>query len=73
MNVEAAYLHELKESKRIPIPVDSVRQKTARGRADLLLAAIAEGQFPERPEASKCKRCDMRSICKDAEVGKYDV
>jgi len=73
INVEAAYLHELKESKRVPIPVDAVRQKTARGRADLLLQSIAAGEFPERPEATKCKRCDMRSICKDAEVGKYDV
>ncbi len=73
VNVEAAYLHELKESKRTPIPVDSVRQKTARGRADLLLESIAEGEFPSRPETAKCKRCDMRSICKDAEVGKYDV
>jgi len=73
VNVEAAYLHELKESKRTPIPVDSVRQKTARGRADLLLESIAEGEFPSRPETAKCKRCDMRSICPDAEVGKYDV
>lgn len=73
VNVQAAYLHELKESKRLPIPVDSVKQKTARGRADLLLQSIAAGEFPERPEATKCKRCDMRSICKDAEVGKYDV
>ena len=73
INVQAAYLHELRDSKRVPIPVDAVKQKTARGRADLLLESISEGEFPARPENSKCKRCDMRSICKDAEVGKYDV
>ncbi len=72
-NVEAAYLHELKESKRVPIPVDSVKQKVARARADLLMQSIAIGEFPHRAELAKCTQCDMKAICKDAEVGKYDM
>lgn len=72
LNVEAAYLHELKESKRVPIPVDTVKQKVARLRADALMESIVAGEFPARPEAAKCKACDMRAICQHAECGKYD-
>lgn len=72
LNVDAAYLHSLKESNRIPVPVDTVKQKVARLRADALMESIVDGEFPPRPEASKCKACDMRAICKHAECSKYD-
>lgn len=72
LNVDAAYLHALKESQRIPIPVDTVKQKVARVRADALMESIVAGEFPARPEKSKCTACDMRAICKHAECGKYD-
>ena len=72
LNVDAAYLHALKESKRVPIQVDTVKQKVARVRADALMESIVAGEFPARPEASKCKACDMRAICKHAECGKYN-
>ncbi len=52
--------------------MDTVKQKVARVRADALMESIVAGEFPARPEASKCKACDMRAICKHAECGKYD-
>jgi hypothetical protein len=41
-------------------------------RADILIEGIVEGEFPARPEATKCRTCDMRAICKHAKCGKYD-
>jgi DNA helicase-2/ATP-dependent DNA helicase PcrA len=73
LNVDAAYLHHLKESERRPMPVDNRQVKVARNRADLLIEGIVDGDFPARPEASKCRGCDMRAICKHAKCSKYDL
>ena len=71
--VDAAYLHHLKEGERRGVPVDKVAVKVARKRADVLIEGIVEGDFPARPEASKCRSCDVRAICKHAKCGKYDL
>jgi DNA helicase-2/ATP-dependent DNA helicase PcrA len=73
LNVKAAYLHALKESARRPVPVDNPAVKKARNRALTLIESIAEGEFPARPEKTKCTGCDMRAICKHAECSKYDL
>ena len=62
-----------KEGERRPVPVDKRQVKVARQRASLLIEGIVEGDFPARAEADKCKKCDMRAICKHAIVGKYDL
>jgi len=73
LNVEAAYLHQLKDSKRQPVVVDKPTVRKARNRAVALIESIVEGEFPARPETDKCKGCDMRAICKHAKCGKYDL
>ena len=73
LKVDAAYLHHLKEGERRRMPVDTVAIRVARMRADVLVEGIVAGEFPERPEADKCKGCDMRAICKHAVCGKYDL
>ena len=73
LDVTAAYLHGLKESQRKNVPVDNVAIRVARNRADTLNDGIVAGEFPARPETSKCKACDMRAICKHAQCGKYDI
>jgi DNA helicase-2/ATP-dependent DNA helicase PcrA len=73
LDVTAAYLHSLKESQRKNVPVDNVAIGVARKRADTLIEGIVAGEFPPRPEASKCKTCDMRAICKHAQCSKYDI
>lgn len=72
LKVEAAYLHHLKESRRTAVTVDKVAGRLARNRADALIQGIRAGDFPARPEQSKCRSCDMRAICKHAQCGKYD-
>lgn len=73
LNIDAAYLHVLKEGERRPVPVDSVAVRKARQQAVALIEGIAAGEFPARPDNAKCKKCDVRAICKHAEVGKYDL
>src|SRR5262249_24430584 len=73
LKVDAAYLHALKEGERRGVPVDTVAVKVAKKRADVLIEGIVGGEFPERPEASKCRGCDVRAICKHAKCGKYDL
>jgi DNA helicase-2/ATP-dependent DNA helicase PcrA len=73
LDVKAAYLHALKESVRKNVPVDNVAINVARKRADTLIEGIVAGEFPPRPEASKCRACDMRAICKHAQCSKYDI
>jgi len=66
LDVHAAYLHALKESERHPIPVGAAEVAAARVRADRLIDEISSGSFPAKPDKDKCKRCDVRSICKHA-------
>ena len=73
LNVDAAYLHHLKEGERRGMPVDKVAVKVARKRADTLIEGIVDGDFPARPEAAKCRSCDMRAICQHAKCSKYDL
>ncbi len=73
LDVTAAYLHALKESNRKNVPVDSVAISVARKRADTLIEEIVAGEFPARPELSKCRACDMRAICKHAQCSKYEL
>jgi DNA helicase-2/ATP-dependent DNA helicase PcrA len=73
LNVRAAYLHALKDGDRRNVPVDNVAVRHARARADVLIEGIVAGEFPPRPQAEKCKSCDMRAICKHAKCSKYDL
>ncbi len=66
LDVRAAYLHALKESERRPIPVGDAEVAAARSRAGVLIDEISIGAFPAKPDKNKCKRCDVRSICKHA-------
>jgi DNA helicase II / ATP-dependent DNA helicase PcrA len=74
LDVRAAYLHALKESERRPIPVGDAEVAAARSRAGSLIEGITTGSFPAKPDKDKCKRCDVRSICKHATYNPmYDI
>ena len=66
LDVQAAYLHALKENERRAVPVGEHEVSAARNRAGTLIEGISAGEFPAKPEKEKCKRCDVRSICKHA-------
>lgn len=73
LDVKSAYLHSLKESERKSVPVDESTLSDARKRADKLIDGIVTGEFLPKPETTKCRACDMRSICKHAQCSQYEL
>jgi DNA helicase-2/ATP-dependent DNA helicase PcrA len=73
LNVEAAYLHQLKDSERKAVLIDNPTIKAARERANTAIQGVVDGEFPPKPDSAKCKTCDVRAICKHAKCGKYDI
>ena len=70
LNVTAAYLHHLNSAQRRYVLIGDEKVSEAKERADVLIDGIVQGEFPARPEKSKCRGCDMRSICKHAKGSK---
>ncbi len=73
INVEAAYLHDLAQSKRNGMTIDDAATQVARTRASKLFQAITLAQFPPNPEKKRCKQCDQRAICKHAACDEFDL
>jgi DNA helicase-2/ATP-dependent DNA helicase PcrA len=63
LNVEAAYLHELREGVRKSVDLGDPALVAARERASQILADIRTGSFPARPETKRCGLCEFRRIC----------
>lgn len=72
VNVRAAYLHELSKSTRREVDVGPVASSTAKTRAGTLIDRLVKGQFPSRPEKTKCKACDVRAVCGTTACDRYD-
>jgi len=74
LDVSAAYLHHLKKkmAQRQSVPVGVEVAKEAQETANLLIDGIVQGIFPAQPEASKCRGCDVRAVCKHAKCSKHD-
>lgn len=72
VDVTKAYLHELTPGTRREVPVDSPATTVARTRASALVNGVLAGAFPPRPNSRRCKRCDVKAICRHAKVSKYD-
>lgn len=64
INVKAAYVHDLKEGIRIPVPVKSTDTDSAKERARGVIQSIVNKNFQAAPEAVKCRECDTRFVCR---------
>ena len=73
IDVVKAYLHELTPGLRREVPVDVAATTSARTRASGLVDGVLAGRFPPRPDGARCKRCDVKAICRHAQMGTYDV
>lgn len=63
LEVRGAFVHDLKENKRIEIDTsDSARAKAIEKITDAVVL-IKNREFEAKPEVSKCGRCDVRAIC----------
>ncbi|MCP4200948.1 MAG: ATP-dependent helicase [bacterium] len=63
LNVEAAYLHELRDGTRHQVATDTATTEAAVSAISTGLANIRRGHFPATPEADKCTACDFRRVC----------
>jgi DNA helicase-2/ATP-dependent DNA helicase PcrA len=72
LDVSAAYLHHLNTAQRRNVLIGDETVSEAQERADSLIDGIVQGNFPARPDASRCRGCDVRAICKHAKCSKKD-
>lgn len=63
LNVEAAYMHELREGARKDVDIGAPALAAARDQAGKVMAEIRTGTFPAKPERAKCEGCEFRRIC----------
>ena len=62
-NVETGYIHTLKDNKRTAVPVDSDAVGNAIGAIEWAVGGILANDFPMRPCAANCGKCDFKSLC----------
>jgi DNA helicase-2/ATP-dependent DNA helicase PcrA len=63
LQVEAAYLHELRRGARVPVDTDDASVEAARRAVSDRLTALREGHFDAKPKPAKCDACEYRLIC----------
>lgn len=70
LEVRGAFVHDLKENKRIVIDTSDIARAQAIGAVTDAVRQIKERDFEAKPEVSKCGRCDVRSICRASKAKK---
>jgi DNA helicase-2/ATP-dependent DNA helicase PcrA len=63
LNVDAAYLHELRDGTRKPVEIQAERTAHAVAQVARLVGEIRQASYQPRPEVSKCSACEFRTIC----------
>ena len=63
LDVEAAYLHELKEGTRGIVDITDDSRCAAIGKVSGLLKGIRNGQFLPTQNTVKCQGCDFKKLC----------
>lgn len=62
-NVETGYIHTLKDNKRTAVPVDLEAVESAIGAIEWAVGGILANDFPMRPCAANCRKCDFKAMC----------
>ena len=73
LTVEAAYLHALKAGQREEVDISLSVTDGAVQRLGGLVAGIKQGTFVPKPEPDRCRRCELRRICKHAACNHLDL
>ena len=63
IDVRAAYVHDLSNSKRLPEPITKKQTTSAKSRAGKLIDGMVTKNFDACPDRRKCRACDMRLLC----------
>jgi DNA helicase II / ATP-dependent DNA helicase PcrA len=64
LNVERAFVHDLKKPNRFAVPVADSDVQAAEDMVTQLVAGLRERRFSAQPERGKCGHCDVRMMCK---------
>jgi DNA helicase-2/ATP-dependent DNA helicase PcrA len=62
-NAAAGAIHLLKDNQRVAVPIDQGAVDAAMQNIEWAVTGILRQQFPMRPEATKCERCDFNRLC----------
>ena len=73
LNVDAAYLHQLRDSVRRPIDVSPPVVSDAVMRVNRIVQGLKEADYPAKPEIVKCRRCTLRCLCRHALCDPLDL
>ena len=63
LDVEAAYLHELKDGTRASIDIGNLRTDASLSEVGQRLSALRGSQFDAKPEVDRCRSCEYRLVC----------
>jgi DNA helicase-2/ATP-dependent DNA helicase PcrA len=64
LEVDACYLHELKNSQRRPVEATAKKREWAVAWAAERVREIASGEYPVKAEQEKCNQCDFKLVCR---------
>ncbi len=68
-NAQTGAVHLLKGNQRIHVPITSEALSAAVANVEWAVDRIIDNDFPMRPEAEKCQKCDFRYLCRKSPQG----
>ncbi|WP_249019491.1 ATP-dependent DNA helicase [Conexibacter sp. S30A1] len=68
LTVGAAFVHDMQTATRHPIAVDAAAVADAESQVVTTSAALIRRDFTPKPELTKCRACDVRTICSAARL-----
>jgi DNA helicase-2/ATP-dependent DNA helicase PcrA len=69
LEVEAAYLHELRDGTRSSIDISEAVSAEAVADVSSRLGSLRKGHFEPKPDVDRCGPCEYRYVCAHAPVG----
>jgi DNA helicase-2/ATP-dependent DNA helicase PcrA len=70
LSVRGAFVHDLGDQKRIEVDTSESARAAAVQKVSVVIESVKNREFPAKPEVSKCGRCDVRAICRQAAKAK---
>lgn len=72
LNVEAAYLHELKDGTRASVDIGEKPAHEALQIVGARLTALRRTEFNPKPDRDRCRQCEYKLVCSQTPAGAID-
>jgi DNA helicase-2/ATP-dependent DNA helicase PcrA len=66
LDVRAAYVHDLSDARSIPVEVSATQLSEAEHTVLEAAGRLRERDFSPNPDKQRCRRCEVRTICRAA-------